>query len=514
MMRQEENVKLFLRHSCARICALLLAACMMIVVFPFISEAKTIVTLNESTTTLSDGAVYEVFSDVTNNNRLTVEGEAVLVLGPGTTLNLTKGIELSGSDKKLTIRGSGALIAQGGENQAGIGGYQCGHLIIENGSITATGGIYGAGIGGSLHSTGMQTITIKGGNVTARGGMNAAGIGGGCNTNWAGHYGNCGDVTITGGTVTATGNGAAAGIGGGAAFMSGAGAGNAGTITITGGTVTANGGSRGYGIGPGINIYDVGGNGLPGNIVLGFSSCKSSVTADSYCGTAVTVAEGRMLADDDNDYTGTLTDTQIDAIAGSKLSAIPEFGDTDKNGSVNISDATALLNTLAGNVPNSRADLNNDGQTNISDVTALLDYLSTLPDEELTLPGLGGGGTGPGSTNVAGRIKTPSEQDIWVDENSPRSASDVCTLVRQKTPALRTNYATFLKRYPAFQGTIIMQFTIAPGGELLYITILSSDIDVPGFGEAIISSMQQWKFARVQKGNATVIVPFEFYIDE
>ena len=107
----------------------------------------------------------------------------------------------------------------------------------EAGSLKATGGKYGAGIGGSKDN-GTNNITINGGTVTARGGEWAAGIGGG--TGGSGE-----NITINGGTVTADGNDWAAGIGGGYK-------GNGKNITIKGGTVNAAGGDNGgAGIGGG-----------------------------------------------------------------------------------------------------------------------------------------------------------------------------------------------------------------------------------------------------------------------
>ncbi|MCL2642841.1 MAG: hypothetical protein FWD52_04965, partial [Candidatus Bathyarchaeota archaeon] len=108
---------------------------------------------------------------------------------------------------------------------------------VSSGSLTATGGDDGAGIGGGFNS-GSGVITISGGTVVANGASGAAGIGGG-------HYGDGVFVTISGGYVEATGGVTAAGIGGG----------YGGTdvfVTISGGTITAtNAGERGTGIGGG-----------------------------------------------------------------------------------------------------------------------------------------------------------------------------------------------------------------------------------------------------------------------
>nr|MCR4965192.1 BspA family leucine-rich repeat surface protein [Bacteroidales bacterium] len=52
-------------------------------------------------------------------------------------------------------------------------------------------------------------------------------------------------------------------------------------------------------------------------------------------------------------------------------------GDVNHDGSVNISDVTALIGLLlaGGTIDNGAADCNRDGSISISDVTALIDYL-------------------------------------------------------------------------------------------------------------------------------------------
>ncbi|MDR2174180.1 MAG: IPTL-CTERM sorting domain-containing protein, partial [Burkholderiales bacterium] len=111
-----------------------------------------------------------------------------------------------------------------------------GTLIINSGTVNATGGVYAASIGGGIYSNG-GTVVINGGTVTAHGGGSAAGIGGA-------YQGDGGTITINGGTVDATGGLYGAGIG-----SSG---GNSGIIMITGDAVVASsGGDGGAGIGGG-----------------------------------------------------------------------------------------------------------------------------------------------------------------------------------------------------------------------------------------------------------------------
>ena len=203
----------------------------------------------------------------------------------------------------LTISGSGALIAQGGKQGAGIGG---GHekagnnIVISGGEVTATGGEYAAGIGGGMYGSG-SSITISGGTVTATGGECGAGVG-------SGYYESGSNITISGGTVTATsiavGDAGAtgAGIGGGYAKE-----GN--NITISGGTVTAtsiavgDAGATGAGIGGGYNkdgsnITISGGTVIAISSVTGEYSCAGAGIGGGYAGMGIgiTISGGTVTA--------------------------------------------------------------------------------------------------------------------------------------------------------------------------------------------------------------------------
>ena len=145
-----------------------------------------------------------------------------------------------GSGSNITIEG-GKVKAIGGTHGAGIGGGFGGsgsNIAIEGGKVEASSVGGGAGIGGGSIGSGSG-ITVSGGEVTAQGGVGGAGIGGG-------QGGSGSKITISDGKVTATGAGAGAGIGGG---YEGSGKG----ITIEGGEVTAQGDTGGAGIGGGIS---------------------------------------------------------------------------------------------------------------------------------------------------------------------------------------------------------------------------------------------------------------------
>ena len=173
--------------------------------------------------TVSSGAAISV----SNNVDLYIEGSSVLQSGENCA-----GIQKE-DDGQLTIDGSGSLEATGGESGAGIGGASGkpgNNITINGGTITASGKAgngWGAGIGGGK-GQGGSNITIRGGNVKAIPGAEAAGIGGG-------FKGNGTDISIEGGTVYAESGG---GSGGTAAIGGGRVEGNGKNIQITGGDIT------------------------------------------------------------------------------------------------------------------------------------------------------------------------------------------------------------------------------------------------------------------------------------
>jgi hypothetical protein len=156
--------------------------------------------------------------------------------------------------KTLTIRGSGSLEAK--SNQ-GI------HIDTDkNGHQTTSRVVSGSGIGGSITDEDCGNIVIESGTITATGSYRSAGIG-------SSDQQSCGTITITGGTVTATGGDYAAGIGAGYEFSA-----RCGNITITGGTVIAKGGQGAAGIGCGVSSHC-------GNITISNSASVTATKGDA-----------------------------------------------------------------------------------------------------------------------------------------------------------------------------------------------------------------------------------------
>ena len=170
-------------------------------------------------------AVCTVYEVVKADTATFAAGKTYVVQG---NVSATAGITVKGTPSnpsRLILCDGAKLTVKGATEKAGLTVSSAYVLVIcgqkdGTGTLEATGGYYGAGIGGDNSDAGGK-VTINGGAVTANGGDSAAGIGGGAARS-------AGTVTINGGTVTVTGGSPAAGIGAGMGGVSG------GTVTFGG----------------------------------------------------------------------------------------------------------------------------------------------------------------------------------------------------------------------------------------------------------------------------------------
>ena len=286
-----------------------------------------LVTTGSTTWTDSDpdGGWYVVNDDIEISQRVTVTGNVHLILADGCKLTASQGINVTG-DNSLTIYAQsagdnmGALTANGGDYQAGIGSGQSqpgGTITINGGKVGATGGLYGAGIGGGYNGAG-GTIIINSGRVKATGGKNAAGIGGG-------NDGAGGDITITGGIVNAE-SYIGAGIGSGDS-------GKGGSISISGGTITAQGNKYGAGIGIGeygndVNIIITGGTVTAiSQFGAGIDSGDNGTFSTGTNGCAVIIASSISDSDSDGttEWSGVIFQGKTGAVYGTNIAPIENF---------------------------------------------------------------------------------------------------------------------------------------------------------------------------------------------
>lgn len=249
---------------------------------------------------------------------------------------------------------AGSLSATGGANGAGIGGYNYstagtgGSITILSGTIEAFGGANGAGIGGASNCAGTgtgETIRISGGKVTAKAGSSAAGIGGGAIGNGTG---SSGQIIIDGTAVVVASASTGAGIGGGTGYN---GTGTDGKI-ILGGTadVTASSNS-GAGIGSGSGSSSVYLTGEGGEVLI---TEQATVRASAAYGAGIgggkpvvqsygTGSNGKLTINGSANVTATSTGASGIGAGASSTAPSGDSHTTGPNGVISIS-GNAVVN--------------------------------------------------------------------------------------------------------------------------------------------------------------------------
>lgn len=153
--------------------------------------------------------------------------------------------------------------------------------------------------------------------------------------------------------------------------------------------------------------------------------------------------------------------------------ALPSFaekGDVNSDGSVNVSDVTALINSILGvqSIDQSLADVNGDGSVNVSDVTYLINLiLGVIVDDDPNLKLVGG--------DVSMLTKYEQKGSIYYDKNGTRINDVLAFYKQQGLNALRVRLFVKPANATAAQvGEGVVQ-------DLPYVTALGKRIKDAGF---------------------------------
>lgn len=279
-----------------------------------------------------------------------------------------------------------AAIGNGGQNRMDMWYDETpvGTIVINGGSVNATGVCWGAGIGGGDEMP-IASITINGGIVRAES-DSSAGIGNG-------GAGDGGTITITGGTINAVSE-SACGIGGGyisdiesvvitggditATSDRGAGIGSCAyqttaQVTISGGIVTATS-NKGDGIGMGAifrdDLVDFS-TGTDGDAVIFASSIADQTGKDSWNGLIFVDNNGKIYGDSYTVEDGlTIPSDKILTIENGKTMIIPDGVTFDFAGEIRLDEGGQYTGTLpSGAKVTYQIQWDTDGDGTMDDTT-------------------------------------------------------------------------------------------------------------------------------------------------
>ena len=174
--------------------------------------------------------------------------------------------------------------------------------------------------------------------------------------------------------------------------------------------------------------------------------------------------------------------------------------------------------TSKGNYPAYNIMKDKNFAKNIDEVLSKVRDLQISGETELgcrlgsTTGGFNEGYAGSGSGDIgtkAGDGLTHPTVDISSGGGS-RSRAEIIDVVNARMQGLRNIYNKYLKLKPGFSGKVTLKFTIAPSGDIISISIISSTTGYSEFDNAIKAMVATWKWKAIKSGNTTPTIPFSF----
>lgn len=97
-----------------------------------------------------------------------------------------------------------------------------------------------------------------------------------------------------------------------------------------------------------------------------------------------------------------------------------------------------------------------------------------------------------------------------VVEKGTRDSASIMKVVHKHTPELQRIYKKYLKRKPKFGGEVVIRMTIAPNGEVIKLSMVSSTTGSDMFDDDVKIAVYRWFFGRARVTNTTVTLPITF----
>lgn len=124
-------------------------------------------------------------------------------------------------------------------------------------------------------------------------------------------------------------------------------------------------------------------------------------------------------------------------------------------------------------------------------------------------------GVPPKASKARGKIITPTENDISIENDSSDTKPFILNIVRQRIPGLRHIYLKYLNKRernnkPSFKGTIVLKLEIGDLGTVSDVLVKSTTTDYPEFDEQIAKAVSRWKFPQAKHvGSITIQFTFQ-----
>ena len=124
------------------------------------------------------------------------------------------------------------------------------------------------------------------------------------------------------------------------------------------------------------------------------------------------------------------------------------------------------------------------------------------------------------TTRVESKIETNNSKQAKAEitQNAPgqgsgqgkRSADEIERVFQKNKGGIFNIYNRALRKNPSLAGQVVVQLTIAPGGEVIQVKILSSELGDEALERKLILKIKRFKFSNANVSKITVTYPIDF----
>ncbi len=113
-------------------------------------------------------------------------------------------------------------------------------------------------------------------------------------------------------------------------------------------------------------------------------------------------------------------------------------------------------------------------------------------------------------TKFASASGTKKQAGSGSGSASRRSADEIERVFQQNKGAIFNIYNRALRKNPSLEGKVVLELTISPGGQVIAVKVLSSELDDEKLERKLVLKIKKFKFSIANVSEITVTYPIDF----